>query len=58
MDPDWYLEIVHHEPDTPPMGIRTWLADPASVKPRTQMPNLELSILEIEALAAFLTQGQ
>ena len=27
MDPDWYLETVHHEPDTPPMGIRTWLAE-------------------------------
>jgi pyruvate-formate lyase-activating enzyme len=26
MDPDWYLETVEYRPDTPPMGIRTWLA--------------------------------
>lgn len=36
--------------------IETWLADPSAVKPETEMPNLELSQQEIEALAAFLTR--
>ncbi len=27
MDPDWYLETVEHDSDTPPMGIRIWLAE-------------------------------
>ncbi len=34
--------------------LRTWLKDPAAIKPGTSMPNLELSEAEIEALAAFL----
>ncbi len=34
--------------------LRRWLADPAAVKPNTQMPNLQLSAAEIDALAAFL----
>ncbi len=36
--------------------LRLWLADPSSVKPKTFMPNLELSAAEIEALIAFLNQ--
>lgn len=37
-----------------PAYLRVWLADPAGVKPATQMPNLGLSTLEIEDLVAFL----
>jgi mono/diheme cytochrome c family protein len=33
-----------------------WLADPPSVKPNTQMPNLGLHAAEIDALATFLAQ--
>lgn len=35
--------------------LRMWLADPASVKPKTMMPNLDLSDTEIETLIAFLS---
>lgn len=35
--------------------LRVWLKDPSSVKPETEMPNLELKETEIEALAMFLT---
>jgi mono/diheme cytochrome c family protein len=34
--------------------LRLWLSDPTGVKPKTQMPNLELSDAEIEALISFL----
>lgn len=34
--------------------LRRWLHNPAAVKPATEMPNLNLSEAEIEALAAFL----
>lgn len=34
--------------------LRVWLKDPKSVKPQTEMPNLNLKTIEIEALAAFL----
>lgn len=34
--------------------LREWLADPTSLKPTTQMPDLELSEDEIEALITFL----
>jgi len=27
MDPEWYLETVRYQPDTPPMGIRKWLTE-------------------------------
>ena len=37
-----------------PDFLRSWLKDPAAVRPGTQMPNLRLSELEIEALIAFL----
>jgi cytochrome c oxidase subunit 2 len=35
--------------------LRTWLHDPAAVKPGTYMPNLGLKSDEIEALIAFLS---
>jgi mono/diheme cytochrome c family protein len=34
--------------------LRVWLANPPSVKPRTLMPDLDLTDGEIEALVAFL----
>jgi len=34
--------------------LHTWLRDPASVKPKTEMPNLGLDEEEINALVAFL----
>jgi len=34
--------------------LRKWLSDPQSVKPTTEMPDLNLSEAEIEALVAFL----
>jgi len=37
-----------------PDFLRSWLADPAAVRPGTEMPNLRLSAEEIEALIAFL----
>jgi mono/diheme cytochrome c family protein len=37
-----------------PEFLRLWLKDPAAVKPNTEMPNLELSEAEIEALIAFI----
>jgi len=37
-----------------PDFLRSWLKDPAAVRPGTQMPNLRLSEPEIEALIAFL----
>ena len=35
--------------------LRTWLKDPAAVRPNTYMPNLGLKSDEIEALIAFLS---
>jgi cytochrome c oxidase subunit 2 len=37
--------------------LRRWLHDPAAMKPGTQMPNLNLSDREIEALTAFLVSN-
>jgi mono/diheme cytochrome c family protein len=37
-----------------PAFLELWLSDPAGVKPKTQMPNLELSEAEIGALISFL----
>ncbi len=34
--------------------LRTWLADPQSVKPGTTMPNLQLSESDLDALTTFL----
>ncbi len=39
-----------------PAFLRRWLADPAAVKPGTQMPNLNLAPTEIEDLIAFLNE--
>ena len=38
-----------------PGYLRSWLADPPAMKPKTRMPDLHLSDTEIEALIAFLT---
>lgn len=37
-----------------PDVLRSWLKDPAAVKPATWMPNLHLTDAEIEALIAFI----
>ena len=37
-----------------PAYLRSWLSDPASIRPGTRMPNLGLSSVEIEALIAFI----
>jgi cytochrome c1 len=37
-----------------PEYLQAWLADPSSLKPDTQMPNLHLGEAEIETLVAFL----
>lgn len=41
-----------------PVWLRRWLHDPQSVRPGTQMPNLQLAPDEIEDLIAFLNQTQ
>lgn len=41
-----------------PEYLRQWLADPAALKPDTQMPDLNLSDQEIADLIAFLNQPQ
>jgi cytochrome c2 len=38
--------------------LRTWLKDPAAVKPATSMPNLGLKRDEIESLIAFLSSSK
>ena len=38
--------------------LRTWLKDPAALRPNTNMPNLKLKEQEIEALIVFLQAGQ
>jgi len=38
-----------------PAFLRQWLRNPSAIRPDTQMPNLNLSEAEIEALIAFLT---
>jgi cytochrome c2 len=44
--------LTHYDPD--PAFLHTWLRDPATVRPGTEMPDLELNDDEIEALIAFL----
>jgi mono/diheme cytochrome c family protein len=46
--------LTNYEPD--PDFIWDWLRDPAAVRPNTQMPNLNLSEEEIEALIGFLEE--
>jgi cytochrome c2 len=53
------MEAPHIGPDLTkyqgdPEFLRAWLADPAAMKKNTQMPDLQLSDEEIEALIAFL----
>jgi cytochrome c2 len=38
-----------------PEHLQMWLKDPTKIKPNTEMPNLKLSGVEIDALVAFLT---
>lgn len=38
--------------------LRSWLKDPASIRPETKMPNLRLMASEIEDLIAFLNEPQ
>ena len=40
--------------DIAPISLSNWLANPPSVKPGTQMPNLGLSKSDIDSLVAFL----
>jgi cytochrome c2 len=46
--------LTYYEPD--PDFVREWLRDPSAVRPGTQMPNLNLTEEEIEALVAFLEE--
>ena len=41
-----------------PVFLSRWLADPASVRPLAEMPDLELSAGEIDALIAFLNSDE
>lgn len=47
-------DLTHYRPD--PAFVRQWLRDPEAVRPNTDMPNLNLSEEEIEALLAFLEE--
>ncbi len=47
-------DLTAYEPD--PDFVRDWLRDPAAVRPETNMPDLNLSDEEIEALLAFLQE--
>jgi len=40
-----------------PEYLRSWLSDPQAIKPDTEMPNLGLDEMEIEALINFLNQA-
>jgi cytochrome c2 len=44
------LSSVKIDPDY----LRRWLKDPKDMKPSTEMPNLDLSEVEIESLVAFV----
>ncbi len=46
--------LTNYEPD--PDFLRAWLRNPTDLRPNTEMPNLNLSEDEIEALLAFLMQ--
>jgi cytochrome c oxidase subunit 2 len=45
-------DLTHYQPD--PDFVRRWLREPQAVRPGTIMPDLNLSVDEIEALLAFL----
>jgi hypothetical protein len=40
---------------TDPADLRLWLSDPAGVKPNSEMPDLDLSVDEIEDLITFIS---
>lgn len=46
--------LSHYKAPSDSPFLRQWLADPASLRPATQMPDLDLSEHEIESLIAFL----
>ncbi len=45
-------DLSNYEPN--PEFVRAWLRNPADIRPGTQMPDLNLSDKEIDALIAFL----
>jgi cytochrome c2 len=45
-------DLSNYEPN--PEFVRAWLRNPADIRPGTQMPDLTLSDMEIDALIAFL----
>ena len=47
-----FRDLTGYDPD--PEFVRQWLRDPGAVRPGTEMPNLNLSDEETEALIAFL----
>ena len=47
-------DLSHLGAQYAPSYFRQWLHDPESVKPTAHMPKLELTVEEIEALAAYL----
>jgi cytochrome c2 len=44
--------LTYYQAD--PVFLQSWLKDPQSIRPNTNMPNLELKKTEIDALIAFL----
>lgn len=46
--------LTNYTPD--PEFVREWLRDPAAIRPNTEMPDLDLSEDEIEAIVAFLEE--
>jgi cytochrome c2 len=55
---DWRIGPDLSKLSAKPEYLQAWLKDPRAVKPATEMPDLKLKPAEIDALAAFLTQGQ
>lgn len=53
-DPAKHPKIAGGVLDNNPDNMRRWLVNPPGVKPGTQMPNLNLTPQEIDALLAFL----
>ena len=47
-------DLTAYEPA--PAFVRDWLRDPAAVRPKTNMPDMNMSDEEIEALLAFLQE--
>jgi mono/diheme cytochrome c family protein len=53
--PLWGPNLTDYRPE--PEFTRRWLRDPRAVRPDAQMPDLDLSDAEIDALIVFLTEG-